>query len=111
MALHTMRDEHFGIAVVELMSSGVITIAHDSAGPKRDIIGVAPKKAGYLANGADQYAFILKYVLLHFDSDDLVALRREARSYVRDKFSVATFKHNFIEHFRPLLHYRSRILI
>ena len=39
VALHTMRNEHFGIAVVELMASGIVTIAHNSAGPKYDIIG------------------------------------------------------------------------
>ena len=29
-----MNNEHFGIAIVELMASGIITVAHDSAGPK-----------------------------------------------------------------------------
>jgi hypothetical protein len=29
-----MKHEHFGIAIVELMSAGIITIAHNSAGPK-----------------------------------------------------------------------------
>jgi alpha-1,2-mannosyltransferase len=29
-AIHTMRFEHFGIAIVELMASGLITIAHNS---------------------------------------------------------------------------------
>lgn len=108
VAMHTMQEEHFGIAVVELMSSGVVTIAHDSAGPKRDIIGAAPKKVGYLANGADQYAFLVKYALLHFDTEDLLSLRRDARSYVRDKFSVTAFQHDFLTHFRPLLHGSAR---
>lgn len=53
--LHTMKDEHFGISVVELMvlfaallsfdttishdeSAGVVPIAHNSAGPKEDIV-------------------------------------------------------------------------
>ena len=39
VAIHTMRNEHFGIAVVELMSAGIVTIAHKSAGPYYDIIG------------------------------------------------------------------------
>lgn len=39
VGLHTMEDEHFGISVVELMASGLLTIAHNSAGPKQDIIG------------------------------------------------------------------------
>ena len=29
-AIHTMKYEHFGIAVVELMAAGIITIAHNS---------------------------------------------------------------------------------
>jgi len=29
-----MKEEHFGIVVAELMSSGIVTIAHNSGGPK-----------------------------------------------------------------------------
>lgn len=36
--VHSMLDEHFGIGVVELADSGLMTIAHNSAGPKMDII-------------------------------------------------------------------------
>jgi alpha-1,2-mannosyltransferase len=34
IALHTMKYEHFGISIVEMMAAGIITIAHNSAGPK-----------------------------------------------------------------------------
>lgn len=34
IALHTMKFEHFGISIVEMMAAGVITISHNSAGPK-----------------------------------------------------------------------------
>jgi hypothetical protein len=33
-----MWNEHFGIGVVEYMASGCIPLAHDSAGPKMDIV-------------------------------------------------------------------------
>ncbi|PVZ99704.1 hypothetical protein BB558_004263 [Smittium angustum] len=36
--LHTMKDEHFGINIVEFMASGAIPIAHKSAGPMMDIV-------------------------------------------------------------------------
>ena len=49
VAIHTMKEEHFGISIVEMMSSGLVTIAHDSAGPKMDIIGDAREPVGYLA--------------------------------------------------------------
>jgi alpha-1,2-mannosyltransferase len=38
IGLHTMWNEHFGIGVVEMMSAGLVTVAHDSGGPKADII-------------------------------------------------------------------------
>jgi alpha-1,2-mannosyltransferase len=55
--LHSMWCEHFGIGVVELMASGVIVIAHNSGGPKSDI--VVPYKGqqtGCLATTAEEYA-------------------------------------------------------
>jgi alpha-1,2-mannosyltransferase len=44
--LHCMRDEHFGIGVVELLDAGIITIAHRSAGPGMDIVVPAVNLAG-----------------------------------------------------------------
>ena len=36
--IHAMQDEHFGIAVAEILTAGCITFAHASAGPQ-EIIG------------------------------------------------------------------------
>ena len=33
-----MKAEHFGITIVEMMAAGIITVAHNSAGAKFDII-------------------------------------------------------------------------
>jgi len=67
VAIHTMKAEHFGIAIVELMSSGIITIAHNSAGPKGDIIGPSKESVGYLAEGLEDYAFHVKRALVNYD--------------------------------------------
>jgi len=51
IGIHTMKDEHFGISVIEMMSAGLITIAHNSAGPKKDIIGNSKNQVGLLCDG------------------------------------------------------------
>ena len=38
VGIHTMWNEHFGIGVVEMMAAGLVTVAHNSGGPKSDII-------------------------------------------------------------------------
>jgi len=63
VGMHTMWNEHFGIGVVEMMAAGLITIAHNSGGPKSDIIvpllqeqNGHPQRTGYLATSAEEYA-------------------------------------------------------
>ena len=68
-----MKHEHFGIAVVELMASGMITVAHNSAGPRLDIIGGSPKEVGFLAESPDEFANQVYKSLTKFDDyKDLV---------------------------------------
>jgi alpha-1,2-mannosyltransferase len=73
--MHTMKHEHFGIAIVELMSSGIITVAHNSAGPKLDIIGGAKKDVGFLADDLEGYAFYVHKALIGFDTEKMKQLR------------------------------------
>ncbi len=69
--LHSMRDEHFGIGVVELLASGLITVAHSSAGPLMDIVVPAnsdPKAVGYLAEEtAKDYAVAMVEILQKYE--------------------------------------------
>ena len=70
VAVHTMRNEHFGIAIVELMASGIVTIAHKSAGPLYDIIGGTETPVGYLAENENEYAMFAEMAFNNFDSPD-----------------------------------------
>jgi len=56
VAIHTMKEEHFGISIVEMMAAGLIVIAHASAGPKMDIIGGCKEHVGYLAHDELTYS-------------------------------------------------------
>lgn len=52
-----MKDEHFGITCVEFKASGIITVAHNSAGPGSDIlIPFEHAPTGFLANDLDEFA-------------------------------------------------------
>jgi alpha-1,2-mannosyltransferase len=33
-----MWNEHFGISIVEMMAAGLVVVAHNSGGPKDDIV-------------------------------------------------------------------------
>jgi alpha-1,2-mannosyltransferase len=70
VAIHTMRNEHFGIAVVELMAAGIVTIAHKSAGPLFDIIGGTTDEVGYLAQSESDYDLLAEQAFIGFS--DLV---------------------------------------
>jgi alpha-1,2-mannosyltransferase len=85
-----MWNEHFGIAVVELMAAGLITIAHNSGGPKLDII--SPGKTGFLADTVDSYAETMSQI---FDNIEQYAeLVHSARIEVA-KYADAHFEEKF----------------
>lgn len=88
--IHTMTDEHFGISVVEYMAAGAIPIAHNSAGPKMDIVvNKDGRRVGLLARTADEYADAILEVLRMPESERLemaAAARNRARCFSEQKF-------------------------
>ena len=59
VGLHTMWNEHFGIAVVEMLAAGLVTVAHRSGGPLMDIVIEATdgdSRNGFLAVSEREYA-------------------------------------------------------
>mmetsp|Transcript_3709 Transcript_3709/g.7945 ORF Transcript_3709/g.7945 Transcript_3709/m.7945 type:complete len:449 (+) Transcript_3709:448-1794(+) len=96
--LHTMWNEHFGISVVELMAAGLITLAHDSGGPKADIIH--PSKNGFLAATAEEYAEKLAHIFTNYGN--LAPVVEDARESV-GRFSDEAFKEHMIEVMRGLV--------
>lgn len=67
VAIHTMKEEHFGISIVEMMSAGILVVAHASAGPKMDIIGASAEPVGFLANDEAAYARMVTKAMLGFE--------------------------------------------
>ena len=87
IGIHTMRQEHFGIGIVEMMAAGLVTIAHNSGGPQTDIIH--PGATGFLATSADEYAEAIHQVLIMSDKD-AQNMRRQAQTSAL-RFSDAVF--------------------
>eukprot|EP01117_Protostelium_nocturnum_P013429 TRINITY_DN5009_c0_g1_i1.p1 TRINITY_DN5009_c0_g1~~TRINITY_DN5009_c0_g1_i1.p1 ORF type:complete len:484 (-),score=164.67 TRINITY_DN5009_c0_g1_i1:78-1529(-) len=97
IGLHTMTDEHFGIGVVELMVAGVIPVAHNSAGPKLDIvIPFKGEKTGYLAQTAEEYASSFHSILV-MDSSQREAIQVAGRKSA-SRFSDLLFGKKFYFH-------------
>ena len=116
VGLHTMWNEHFGISVVEMMAAGLLTVAHDTAGPAQDIVVPALrahslgkegevallKEVGYLASTAEEYAVCLADALdrsigasSSSSSASAKAMQFQARESVKKRFSDETFSHYF----------------
>jgi len=104
--IHTMRQEHFGIGIVEMMAVGLLVIAHDSGGPKTDIIQVDDPKnriagTGFLATTQEEYAEAI-YKALTMDRKNSQDMRRRAQASAT-RFSDDTFDKSF-EQVLPLLY-------
>ncbi|GJD11052.1 GDP-Man:Man(3)GlcNAc(2)-PP-Dol alpha-1,2-mannosyltransferase [Galdieria sulphuraria] len=95
IALHTMRDEHFGISVVEFMAAGVIPIAHRSGGVAKDII--THEQNGYLASNLEEYVAILERLLFQLSEEQLHSIQCNMRTRVAE-FSDETFASEFTKH-------------
>lgn len=101
IGLHTMYDEHFGIAVVEMMAAGLITVAHRSGGPLLDIIETSEaSRLGFLAVSAQEYAHTLKYIL-YMSGEEIGEIREKARASV-ERFSRRKFQEEFLRAIDPL---------
>ncbi|KAL0963687.1 hypothetical protein UPYG_G00309590 [Umbra pygmaea] len=102
IGLHTMWNEHFGIGVVECMAAGTIILAHNSGGPKLDI--VAPYEGGqtgFLADCEDSYAAAMETILALSPSARL-EIRMNARRSV-ERFSDQEFEASFLSAMEPLM--------
>jgi alpha-1,2-mannosyltransferase len=102
VGIHAMRDEHFGISVVEYMAGGCVALAHDSAGPKMDIIrdGVD----GFLRSDEQGYADALCaiFAMKKKDAAAFDAMSDEARSSAQ-RFSDESFARKFLGTLAQLL--------
>ena len=99
IAIHTMINEHFGISVVEFLSAGLLTLSHQSGGPKLDII--QDNVTGFFALTDTEFADKL-YELIQLPESEAMRIRVKARESV-SRFSEDTFEQNFLNQVQHLL--------
>ncbi|XP_026386859.1 GDP-Man:Man(3)GlcNAc(2)-PP-Dol alpha-1,2-mannosyltransferase-like [Papaver somniferum] len=88
--IHSMVDEHFGVSIVEYMAAGAVPIAHNSAGPKMDIVlEEQGQQTGFLAQNVEEYADAIIQLLKMSDAERLEmadAARRRSRRFSEERF-------------------------
>lgn len=94
VGLHTMRDEHFGISVVELQAHGLIAVGHNSGGVRLDIIedGVTGLLAG--EGGAAEYGERIADAMHGMSAAEQLRMRERGVRAAR-RFSEAAFQEQF----------------
>jgi len=102
VGLHTMWNEHFGIGVVEMMAAGVITIAHNSAGPKMDIVQNADGPTGFLAETEEEYARKIEKAFYGMNSTEQRQMAEAARESSK-RFTDPLFAQHFMDVMAPLI--------
>lgn len=99
IGLHTMHNEHFGIAIVDMISAGLLVMAHRSGGPLLDII----KDERFLFKDVDDCYMKLSSLLLGGGGDDandiftnINRLSNEMRINILKRFSSTLFEKDFL---------------
>ncbi|RFU79444.1 alpha-1,2-mannosyltransferase alg11 [Trichoderma arundinaceum] len=93
VGVNGMWNEHFGIGVVEYQAAGLISVVHDSGGPKLDIVTeVDGQPTGFHASTAVEFAAGYEKAL---SLPDPLAMRLRARKSAK-RFSEEVFKEKWL---------------
>jgi len=97
--LHSFIGEHFGIALVEAMSAGLIPVTHDSGAAKAD--GLVPRKFRY--NDIDEAVASITNAFSSWNIDEAQRLREYAMKFSAESFraNIKSFISNWINQTTP----------
>ena len=94
-----MENEHFGIVLIECMAAGLIVVAHNSGGPKKDII--KDGENGFLATEASDFCEKLNRIS-RMSEEERLKMRTQARESA-NSYSDELFSAKLSEVLKPIL--------
>jgi glycosyltransferase involved in cell wall biosynthesis len=92
--MHTMKNEHFGIAVIEAMAAGLVPVVYRGGGPWEDILKAKQGYYGFSYETPNEAVAIIKMLLANENLRAEIVKRDLV--YVKE-FSDDLFKKRFIE--------------
>ncbi|KAI9805495.1 MAG: hypothetical protein M1825_000746 [Sarcosagium campestre] len=102
IGVNGMWNEHFGIGVVEYQAAGLISVVHDSGGPKYDIVvPYAGGATGYHASTAEGFAAVYEEAL-SLTEEETLAMRLRARESAT-RFTESAFAEHWVVHMERLI--------
>lgn len=118
VGINAMWNEHFGIGVVEYQAAGLISVVHNSGGPRKDIVidvddwisgekdegGQGP--TGFRATSIEGFAGAYAQVLSGMTEENRWRMRVRARRSAR-RFSEQAFQERWLQHMDRLVSMRS----
>lgn len=92
IGVNAMWNEHFGICVVEYQAAGLISVVHDSGGPREDIVvDLGDGATGFRASTEEEFAAAFEAALA-LPEEEKVAMRLRARTsalrFTEEEFAV-----------------------
>jgi glycosyltransferase involved in cell wall biosynthesis len=92
--LHSMKDEHFGIVVLEAMAAGLVPVVYQGGGPWEDILKAKQGYYGFSYRTAEEAGNIIKMLLAAENVGKEIVERN--RGYTLE-FSDEVFKERFMK--------------
>ncbi len=92
--MHAMKNEHFGIAVIEAMAAGLVPVVYRGGGPWEDILKSKQGYYGFSYKNPDEAVNIIKLLLA--DENLRKEIVERNLNYVKE-FSDTIFKEIFIK--------------
>ncbi|KAK1962336.1 alpha-1,2-mannosyltransferase alg-11 [Colletotrichum sublineola] len=100
VGVNGMWNEHFGIGVVEYQAAGLISVVHDSGGPKLDIvIKIDGEPTGFHATNVEEFAEGYEKAL---SIKDTLPIRLRARQSAK-RFTESEFDQKWIAQMEKLV--------